>query len=181
MAKQEGDLPKRKPPAMPPRPPSGAPRPPGQGGPEARRPKPPPPPPRDDDDDDDDDQDRPPGKKRGRGAMATVIPYHNPPALVGYYCGFLALIAVLVAVVLIKAYGAEGVKWFSLLGYGGGGLFSLLAMGLGVWGFIVVGQQPKAKGTGHALFAVFLGVVVLLALIGLVMMGGVDYLQKLLS
>jgi hypothetical protein len=84
---------------------------------------------RDEDDYDDDDDDRP---RRG-GAMSHVVPYKNPFALAGYYCGFGALLPVL------------------------GVLLGPVAVVLGIIGFVKARQNPQAHGTGHAVTAIILG------------------------
>jgi uncharacterized protein YqgC (DUF456 family) len=75
-------------------------------------------------------EDRP--RKRG-GTVSHVVPYTNPCALAGYYCGFGALLPVL------------------------GLILGPLAAVLGAIGFMKARQSTEAHGTGHAITAILLG------------------------
>jgi hypothetical protein len=72
-------------------------------------------------------------RKRGGGAVSHVVPYRNPMALAGYYCGFGALLPAL------------------------GILLGPLAIILGIVGFVKARNNPEAHGTGHAITAIILG------------------------
>jgi uncharacterized protein YqgC (DUF456 family) len=76
------------------------------------------------------DEDRP---RRKGGAVSHVVPFRNPCALAGYYCGFVALLPAI------------------------GILLGPLATLLGVIGFIKARENPQAHGTGHAITGVILG------------------------
>jgi hypothetical protein len=76
-------------------------------------------------------------QRRGE-PLRTIIPYTNPKALSAYYCGIFALIP------------------------GVGALLGLFALVLGIIGLRTVRRNPQAKGTGHAVAGIVLGVVTLL-------------------
>ena len=84
---------------------------------------------------------------RGAGdeAVATIIPYRNKAALIGYYLGVFSLVACI-----------------PLLGLVGVGM-GAAAVILGIKGLGNVKQNPQAKGTAHAWIAIVCG-----ALFGLV-------------
>ena len=69
------------------------------------------------------------------GTLSTLIPYHNPRALAGYYLGVLALIPVLGVVLAIPA------------------------IILGILGLQYRSTYPEAKGTAHAVLGIVLGIV----------------------
>jgi uncharacterized protein YqgC (DUF456 family) len=85
------------------------------------------------DEDDEDEDDRPRRKRRGGGAGSRVVPYTNPAALAGYYCGFGSLLPVL------------------------GCLLGPLAIILGIMGMLKVRKNPEAHGTAHAITGILLG------------------------
>jgi uncharacterized protein YqgC (DUF456 family) len=72
-------------------------------------------------------------RKGGGGAVSHVVPYKNPCALAGYYCGFGALLP------------------------GLGLLLGPVAALLGAIGFMKARENPEAHGTGHAITGVLLG------------------------
>jgi hypothetical protein len=87
------------------------------------------------------------------GALASVIPYNNPLALVGYYCSVFSLIP------------------------GLGLLTGPAAIILGFLGLRFVGKNPTAKGTAHAVVALILGafgtlgnIVALIAVVAAIVM-----------
>jgi len=84
---------------------------------------------RPDDDDDDDDY------SSGSDAVSTIIPYTNPKALIAYYCGVFSLIPALAL------------------------LLGPAALILGILGIRYVSKHPTAKGTGHAITGIILGVL----------------------
>lgn len=75
-------------------------------------------------------------------AAAIVVPYKNVPALVGYYLGVFSLIPCL------------------------GAVLALGAVPLGIAGLRKARSTPGAHGTAHAITAIVLGSIVLLAHIG---------------
>src|SRR5262249_51780775 len=98
-----------------------------------------------DDYDDYDDRDEVDIRRRpGDESVATLIPYRNPKALIAYYCGVFSLIP------------------------GGGALLGPLALILGCLGIAYVHKYPTAKGTGHAITAIILGLLTSLAHCGCV-------------
>jgi hypothetical protein len=67
--------------------------------------------------------------------VSTFIPYKNPKALAGYYCGFFALIP------------------------GVGLILAVVAFVLGIQGVRYATIHPEAKGTAHAITGIILGAV----------------------
>ena len=103
--------------------------------------------PRDTDDEDDDrprrrrrprdeDEDERPRRRRDEKGDATggLIPYKNSQALIAYYCGVFSLIP------------------------GLGCVLGIVAVVLGVMGLQYAKKHPKAKGKGHAITGIVLGV-----------------------
>jgi hypothetical protein len=93
---------------------------------------------RDDDDEDyeeEEDEDERPRRRRKGGAVSHVVPYTNPMALAGYYCGFGSLLPAL------------------------GCLLGPLAILLGIMGLIKVRQNPEVHGTAHAITGILLGLL----------------------
>ena len=94
---------------------------------------------RDDDEVDDYDDlpaERPRKTKSKKGdGFARVVPYRNGAALASYYCGVFGCIPVLAP------------------------LLSPIAFILGVIGLIKARKDPKARGTGHAIFGMLLGLL----------------------
>lgn len=88
---------------------------------------------------------------RGDDTAATIIPYRNMPALVGYYLGVFSLSAC--------------VPVLGLVGVGMG----IAAVVLGIKGLRNVRVNPEAKGTVHAWIAIVCGT--LFSLMGLVING----------
>lgn len=84
-------------------------------------------------------------------AVATIIPFKNPPALMAYYLGLFGFV----------------LSCVPILGLG----MSIAALVLGLKGLQVVRRVPKAHGTGHAWFGIIagtLGILVGLATLALV-------------
>jgi hypothetical protein len=73
--------------------------------------------------------------KKGGDGLARVVPYRNGAALAAYYCGVFGLIP------------------------GLGLLLSPIAFILGVIGFVKARRDPKARGTGHAIAGIVLGLI----------------------
>lgn len=119
--------------------------------------------PLDDDRDDDDEPIRP--RKIARNvrqdsaneAVSTIIPYKNGRALVAYYLGVFSLIPCL------------------------GLLLGPAALVLGILGLRYVKANPTAKGTGHAIAGIVMGVLTTLAnwgsIVALLVMGGIAALK----
>jgi hypothetical protein len=106
---------------------------------------------RDDDDDDDDDLDR---IRRKDSGLETIIPYHNPMALTGYYLGVFSL---------IPCIG---------LGLGPAALI------LGCIGINRRNRNPEIGGLGHAITALVLGAITSLGNWGLVAIGVIAALMR---
>jgi hypothetical protein len=89
------------------------------------------------DDDDDDDEDRPRRKRRrddDDDEGSSIIPTKNGQALAAYYCGVFSLIP------------------------GLGCILGPIAFVLGILGAMHAKKYPKAKGMGHAITGIVLGV-----------------------
>lgn len=89
----------------------------------------------DDEDDIDDDRPRKRRSSGGSNALETVVPFKNGAALAAYYCGVFGLIP------------------------GIGLLLGPIAFILGIVGLVKKKNNPKVKGTGHALAGIILGIV----------------------
>ena len=91
----------------------------------------------------DDDEDERPRRKRRRSdedddesdSTGGVIPYKNGKALAAYYCGVFSLIP------------------------GLGCVLGVVAIVLGVLGLQYASQHPRARGKGHAVTGIVLGLV----------------------
>jgi hypothetical protein len=81
------------------------------------------------------DRPRKPRRAGGGEGLARVVPYRNRPALAAYYCGVFGLIP------------------------GLGLLLAPIAFILGIVGFAKARKDPKARGTGHAIAGIVLGIV----------------------
>lgn len=88
----------------------------------------------------------PPGRhpSAGEEAVATIIPYRNMPALIGYYVSIGSLIP------------------------GFGLLLGPAAVVLGVMGMRKVVREPNVRGTAHAVVAMVLGTITALGSWGLI-------------
>jgi hypothetical protein len=130
-------------------------------------------PPRRGDDYDDEEDDRPRRKRSKGGALAGVIPYRNGMALAAYYCGFGSLISILGSIILVRISSGGGGNpgWIVAVGFAVGGLLGVSAVTLGILGVNYVGRNPEARGTGHAITGIVLGVMEIIAIIGLTLFG----------
>lgn len=95
---------------------------------------------RDEDDLDDYDDAPPPRRDRprkssGGDGFATIVPFRNGPALAAYYCGVFGLIPIL------------------------GFVLGPIAFILGIIGLVKKKNNPKVKGTGHAVAGIILGLI----------------------
>jgi hypothetical protein len=79
------------------------------------------------------------------GVVTGMIPYKNPPALIGYYFGIFSLIPFL------------------------GALLGIVAIVLGVAGLIKRKNNPKVRGAVHAWVAIVLGAISVLGYGGFIM------------
>ena len=121
--------------------------------------------PLDDDREDDDDDEPIRPRKIARNirqdsaseAVSTIIPYKNARALLAYYLGVFSLIPCL------------------------GLLRGPAALVLGILGLRYVKTNPTAKGTGHAIAGIIMGVLTTLAnwgsIVALLVMGGIAALK----
>jgi hypothetical protein len=95
--------------------------------------------PRDEEPDDDDDAPRERPRKEARRrdgeGVEKLIPYRNGPALAAYYCGVFGLIPFLNVIL------------------------SPIAFILGIIGFIKARKDPRARGAGHAITGIILGLI----------------------
>lgn len=90
----------------------------------------------------------------GDAVVATMIPYKNPAALIGYYTSIASLIPFL------------------------GHLAGPAAIILGVMGFRAVKREPTRKGTAHAWVAVILGSLTTLFYWGIVIVMIIGAMKK---
>jgi hypothetical protein len=79
--------------------------------------------------------DDPDAEGKGTETIRALIPYKNPKALAGYYCGFLALIP------------------------GLGLIFAVFAIIFGIFGLHRSAREPEAKGMVHAVVGIVLGML----------------------
>lgn len=79
-----------------------------------------------------------PSDPSGDDAVATIIPFKNPSALIAYYLGLFSCIPVV------------------------GLILAIIALVLGVQGLIYVRKHPKAHGTAHAWVGLVCGTIGLL-------------------
>jgi hypothetical protein len=130
-------------------------------------------------DDDDDIDDRPRRRRQrqddDRGPYATFIPYRNVMALVAYYCSMFALIAILGGLALLMGGGVGGFLTpalgniaFAVI-YALGGLLSLLGSIFGILGITYARKSPKARGMGHAITGLVLGILEILGLLAILL------------
>jgi hypothetical protein len=122
--------------------------------------------------DDEENDEHPPRRKRSKGgALSGIIPYRNGMALAAYYSGFGGLITILGSVALLKASipQANSRLVFSLL-FAGGGFLAFLANIFGILGLRSVTSNPDAKGTGHAVTGLIMGVLEIIGLLALLML-----------
>jgi hypothetical protein len=89
-------------------------------------------------DDEDDDRPRRP-RRRGDGAVSTIIPFHNGMALTAYYLGVFSIIP------------------------GIGLLLGPMAIIFGIVGLRRVRANPQIKGTGHSITGIVIGSLTTLA------------------
>ena len=90
----------------------------------------------------------PPTPAAGDAPLSGIIPYRNPPALVGYYLGVFSLIPFL------------------------GVLLAVPAIILGIVGLVKRRRDPKSRGAAHAVVAITLGVLGIVITMGLVALIG---------
>ena len=74
-------------------------------------------------------------RHEGDEVVSTIIPYKNPKALAGYYCGIFSL--------------------FPILGF----ILGPTALVLGIMGLRYVKVRPEAHGTAHAIIAIIGGIL----------------------
>jgi hypothetical protein len=120
--------------------------------------------------DDDDEEDRPRRKKSRGGALSGIIPYRNGMALTAYYCGFAGLITILGSIALLKAQIPQpNSRMVFVLLFAGGGFLAFLANLFGILGLRSVTINPDAKGTGHAVTGLIMGVLEIIGLLALLL------------
>ena len=92
---------------------------------------------RDDELDDYDDlpAERPRKARKGGDGFARVVPYRNGAALAAYYCGVFGIIPLAAP------------------------FLSPIAFILGIIGLVKARKDPKARGTGHAIIGIVLGLL----------------------
>ena len=100
------------------------------------------------DDYDDDEDDRPRRRRRRDEGDATggLIPYKNGKALTAYYLGVFGFIPCVLGL----------------------GVFGIVAIILGVLGLKHVKKYPEARGTGHAISGIVMGLIQVLCSVALI-------------
>src|SRR5207302_4341981 len=102
--------------------------------------------------------DRPRRSRPKDGAFSGIIPYRNGMALAAYYCGFGSLIAILGSIALVMAAIARfDSPLILILMFRVSGSLTLLAIGFGILGLNYAHNNPKAKGSGHAITGLLMG------------------------
>jgi predicted Zn finger-like uncharacterized protein len=100
---------------------------------------------------DEDEDERHYGRRRRRrgddGGISTLIPYKNGRALAAYYCGVFAI---------VPCFGP---------------ILGPIALIFGILGLRFVKAHPTAKGTGHAIAGIVLGIITTLLWGGLALVG----------
>jgi len=117
---------------------------------------------------------RRPGGRDEEEAYSTLIPYRNVPALIGYYCGMVSLIAILGGIALIM-YNPVNQQFVGLIVlvviYGLGGILALLGIIFGIIGLVYANKNPKSRGMGHAITGMVLGILEILGLVAILLIG----------
>lgn len=99
--------------------------------------------------DDDDDEDDRPRRRRSSESDSTggLIPYKNGKALAAYYCGVFGFVPCVIGL----------------------GILGIVPIILGVLGLQHVKKYPEARGTGHAISGIVMGLIqVLISVAGIV-------------
>jgi hypothetical protein len=123
----------------------------------------------------DDEDDRSRRRPRGRDEpYSAMIPYRNVTALNGYYCGMISLIAILggIALIFYKEINPQfntGMIFLVVMGLGG--ILALQAVILGIKGIGYANKNPKARGMGHAIAGIVLGILEILGLLTILVLG----------
>lgn len=134
-------------------------------------------PPREVEDEDDDRPRRRPAQDEEDDGYSGVVPYRNLFALVGYYMGFLGLIAILGGFAFLTfryrqdpigvSPGLVGFIVFGVI-YGLGGISALMGI---IFGGIGLAKASKEKGTAHAIVGVVLGALEIVGLLAIMFLG----------
>ena len=96
--------------------------------------------------------------------------YANGMALTAYYCGFAGLITILGSIALLKAQIPQpNSRMVFVLLFAGGGFLAFLANLFGILGLRIVTINPDAKGTGHAVTGLVMGVLEIIGLLALLL------------
>jgi len=86
--------------------------------------------------------------------ISTIIPYRNPRALASYYLGIFSLASVLSFWLPKEALIIAGLAM--------GAVVAMLALVLGIMGVRYSGNDPGAKGGGHAVIGIVCAIITLL-------------------
>jgi hypothetical protein len=108
---------------------------------------------------DEDDLDEQPVRRRRRedeeaDATGGLIPYKNGKALAAYYCGVFSLIPCV------------------------GLILGPIALVLGILGWKYAKEHPRARGQGHAIAGIVLGLLVLLGHLGVILLMVIGAIAK---
>jgi Domain of unknown function (DUF4190) len=87
------------------------------------------------------------------GALARMVPYRNPLALISYYCALFSILPVFAAAAAAAAGATAAVVAAAVLAL----ILAPLAVLFGIIGLRRARRNPQARGTGHAWFGIVLG------------------------
>lgn len=121
--------------------------------------------PRSERDDYDEEEERRPRRPEREGS--SIIPTRNVFALIGYYLAFASLIAILgtVGVWMSTEFPKKNFAVYNIFIFGLGGMLALVALVFGIVGTIKANKNPRVKGTTHAIIAMVMGLVEIVALL----------------
>ena len=94
----------------------------------------------------DDDPDEPYHRRPEGDATGGLIPYKNPKALTAYYTGVFGLISIVLCL----------------------GIFGVVPITFGVLGLKHAKKHPEARGQGHAITGIVLGIIEVLCFLGVI-------------
>jgi hypothetical protein len=106
--------------------------------------------------DEDDDLDDPYHRRPETDATGGLIPYKNPKALTAYYTGVFGLISIVLCL----------------------GIFGVVPIVFGVMGLKYAKKHPEARGQGHAITGIVLGIIEVLCFLGVIVFAIVSAIAR---